>query len=254
MSLLKETQWLQLTDIVLSINEIIDEVDMRRCFLERLRHLIPYEMGDFYLLDPSHAALLVRPVGVDYPVEKQKAYDDVYQVIDYARPLLSLARPVVYRDTDLLEDEEREKTDFYREYLFPAGLHFVASIILCRTSESLGVVNLHRQREAGNFSETEMFILRQIEPHLSNRLWHLKHFVNQSDIHPEKRQQLLASQYSLSTREMEVFQGLLAGMSNNEIAQKLFVADDTVKKHIGRIYHKTGVKTRSQLIALFIRH
>ncbi len=252
--MLKEAQWLQLTDIILSINEIIDEADMRRCFLERLRHLVPYEMGDFYLLDPGHAALLVRPVGVDYPIDKQKAYDETYHVVDYARPLLSLARPMVYRDTDLLEHEEREQTDFYQEYLLPAGLHFVASIIFWREGEALGVVNLHRCQAAGDFSELEMFILRQLEPHLSNRLWHLKHFVLQSDLNPEKRRQLLASQYQLSQRETEVFYRLLSGLSNSEIARELFVSDDTIKKHIGRIYQKTGVRTRSQLIALFIRH
>ncbi len=45
---------------------------------------------------------------------------------------------------------------------------------------------------------------------------------------------------------------LVAGRSNTEIAQLLFLAPKTVKNHINRIFTKLQVTTRSQAIALWL--
>jgi DNA-binding NarL/FixJ family response regulator len=52
----------------------------------------------------------------------------------------------------------------------------------------------------------------------------------------------------LTGREMEVLALIAAGLSNQEIAERLTVALSTVKKHINRIYDKLGVKRRTQAI------
>ena len=52
----------------------------------------------------------------------------------------------------------------------------------------------------------------------------------------------------LSERELEVLGLIAAGLSNQEIAQKLVVALSTVKKHINNIYTKLGVKSRTQAL------
>ncbi len=53
---------------------------------------------------------------------------------------------------------------------------------------------------------------------------------------------------SLSKKEREVFQHILAGKSNKEIASTLFVEVTTVKSHIGKIYQKLGVSSRKEAI------
>jgi len=54
----------------------------------------------------------------------------------------------------------------------------------------------------------------------------------------------------LSARELEVLDLIAAGYSNAEIAQRLFIALGTVKRHINNIYGKLSVKSRTQAIAL----
>ncbi len=54
----------------------------------------------------------------------------------------------------------------------------------------------------------------------------------------------------LSQRERELLKFLLAGLSNKEIADKLFLAEQTVKNHLSIIYSKLNVKNRSQALAL----
>jgi DNA-binding CsgD family transcriptional regulator len=56
--------------------------------------------------------------------------------------------------------------------------------------------------------------------------------------------------YKISKREEEVIQELCAGRTNKEISQALFISLQTVKDHIYRIYQKTDVKNRVQLINL----
>jgi LuxR family maltose regulon positive regulatory protein len=50
----------------------------------------------------------------------------------------------------------------------------------------------------------------------------------------------------LSERELEVLQLLVEGASNQEIAQALVIARDTVKRHVSHIFSKLGVQNRIQ--------
>jgi LuxR family maltose regulon positive regulatory protein len=52
----------------------------------------------------------------------------------------------------------------------------------------------------------------------------------------------------LSQREMEVLRLLVAGLSNREMAGKLFLSLGTVKTHIHNIYGKLGVRNRAEAI------
>jgi LuxR family maltose regulon positive regulatory protein len=53
----------------------------------------------------------------------------------------------------------------------------------------------------------------------------------------------------LSEREIEVLQLISEGLSNREIAQKLFLSVSTVKVHTYNTYSKLGVHSRTQAVA-----
>ncbi|PDQ35412.1 MAG: hypothetical protein B5766_06195 [Candidatus Lumbricidophila eiseniae] len=52
----------------------------------------------------------------------------------------------------------------------------------------------------------------------------------------------------LTAREISIVSLLLLGMTNQEIAGKLFLAEQTVKSHFGRIMAKWGVRDRVQVV------
>ncbi len=57
-------------------------------------------------------------------------------------------------------------------------------------------------------------------------------------------------EYGISAREREIIPLLNQGLSNREIAEKLFVSLATVKTHLHNIYEKTGTKSRYELFNL----
>lgn len=68
-----------------------------------------------------------------------------------------------------------------------------------------------------------------------------------------KRSEVQFEALGLSPREIEVVLLALEGKRNKEIAETLFVSENTIKTHLARIFAKTGVKARSELFALFLR-
>ncbi len=60
----------------------------------------------------------------------------------------------------------------------------------------------------------------------------------------------LPEHYGITKREAEIIDLVIQGNSNNEIAEKLFITIGTVKTHLYRIFKKTGVKNRYELIHL----
>jgi DNA-binding NarL/FixJ family response regulator len=57
----------------------------------------------------------------------------------------------------------------------------------------------------------------------------------------------------LTAREIEVLQKVAQGNRNRDIAEKLFIAEETVKIHIKHIMDKLGARDRTQAVAIALR-
>jgi DNA-binding NarL/FixJ family response regulator len=68
-----------------------------------------------------------------------------------------------------------------------------------------------------------------------------------------KQQQETPKVVALTERERDVLRCLIAGTSNEQIAQELFITVATVKAHLTTIFNKLGVKNRSQAILAVVQ-
>jgi LuxR family maltose regulon positive regulatory protein len=106
---------------------------------------------------------------------------------------------------------------------------------------------LHRAQGKTNQAQDDLRHAEQVAGVIANR------FLNES-ISRTRRE--IADKSSLSQslieplteRELEVLYLICAGKSNQEIADELFIALDTVKRHANNLYGKLGVKRRAQAI------
>jgi len=83
----------------------------------------------------------------------------------------------------------------------------------------------------------------------------------QPSLSPEATQVLIQGitepsqpQSDMTEREREILALMVEGKSNNEIAKCIFVSQSTVKFHVSNILSKLGVSSRTEAVALAIKH
>jgi DNA-binding CsgD family transcriptional regulator len=57
-------------------------------------------------------------------------------------------------------------------------------------------------------------------------------------------------QLGITPRELEILAAIAAGLSNREIAEKLFVSENTVKTHSSRLFEKLNARRRTQAVQI----
>ena len=58
----------------------------------------------------------------------------------------------------------------------------------------------------------------------------------------------ISNEHLLSKRELQVYQHIICGESQKEIADKLYICVRTVKFHSGNIYQKLNVRNKAELL------
>ena len=71
----------------------------------------------------------------------------------------------------------------------------------------------------------------------------------QTDLKMELIQSDVINQFGISKRELEVLELMATGLSNQEIADKLFVSLNTVKTHAANLFVKLDVSRRTQAVS-----
>ncbi len=123
-----------------------------------------------------------------------------------------------------------------------------AYVIILTTFD--GDVEIRRALQAG----ARAYLLKSMKP--SEMLEVIRQVHNgKKRILPEIADQL--SQYFadevLTSREIEVLEQIAGGNRNRDIAEKLFITEETVKVHVKHIMEKLGASDRTQAVAIGVR-
>ena len=65
---------------------------------------------------------------------------------------------------------------------------------------------------------------------------------------PFERDEARLEQLGITPRELEILEAMAAGFSNREIAERLFVSENTVKTHTARLFDKLSARRRTQAV------
>ncbi len=67
---------------------------------------------------------------------------------------------------------------------------------------------------------------------------------------PFTRNTARLAELAITPRELEILEAVAAGLSNREIAERLFVSENTVKTHASRLFDKLGARRRTQAVQI----
>jgi two-component system, NarL family, response regulator LiaR len=65
---------------------------------------------------------------------------------------------------------------------------------------------------------------------------------------PFNRNEARLQELGITPRELEILEAMAAGLSNREIAERLFVSENTVKTHAARLFDKLSARRRTQAV------
>ena len=62
------------------------------------------------------------------------------------------------------------------------------------------------------------------------------------------RDEARLAELGITPRELDILEAMAAGLSNREIAERLFVSENTVKTHAARLFDKLSARRRTQAV------
>lgn len=241
MKSLEAKDYLVLNNIIYRIYATENFDKMRKEFLEQMKLVLDFDSADFYLAGTKGDGL-TRPVAYNCIVDR-----DIWEgVEDYRRALWHGGKTMVYRETDMLPDEEREATEIYRKLYLPNNWHYSLQMVLAWNQRFTAVVTFYRNVGREDFQYDDIFIADMLKEHLSLRIW--QEMCRGSFSDGRMSVETAADRFALTRREESILRYLVSGADNSRTCEELSISMNTLKKHMVNIYRKMGVNSR---IALF---
>jgi DNA-binding CsgD family transcriptional regulator len=262
MTVLSEKDYREVLDLVYMANTCQDIEHFVTNFLPAVSRSFRSEIATFHLLqgDPQ------RPVVVesrgfysdsDSSAEDKynpKLYKDYYyQQSPLLKEAISSSKQVL-KIAAVMSLKDWEKNEFFYDFILPQHLYWELFLGLRWENKLAGVVTLWRQRKQEDFQESDLIKSEILAPHLmlvvhnlcnSNVLRGINGETPGYDI--EKIKEKFIDNFHLSEREAEILDGVITGMSYDEIANKCFISRFTVHSHVKNIYSKIGIHNRIDL-------
>lgn len=144
---LETNDWILLNSIIYKILIMENMTQMRTQLLEQLRMLVDFDSADFYLAPADGEFKLTSPMFYNCKEDLSEVYDG----IDYSRGILYSGKTIIYRETDIMPDEKRAETGYYKKVYKPNNWHYSLQMIMAREKEFVGVITLYRTLGKENY-------------------------------------------------------------------------------------------------------
>ncbi|HEY8889686.1 MAG TPA: helix-turn-helix transcriptional regulator [Clostridium sp.] len=248
MTVLTHNEWCQINSIITKVYSCKNIITLRGDLLAEIRKLVPYQKAFFDLGDNKGSNnIFFDPIAVDMSDTNLDNYYTHFEPLDYALWVLSQNSAIIYRDTDLIPNGLREKSLFCNEWLKPMDVFYCGGTSIVENGTLFGSITLMRSKNTGDFSDHDLEVCSILNSHLCrcfrqtfpNGISYKSSTLIENDI---------MNKYRLTQREYEILPMLNAGMHNSEISSKLFISENTTKKHVAHIFEKLNVSSRSQLV------
>lgn len=262
MALLSEKDYRDLLDLVYLANSCQDIEQFVTHFLPAVSRSFRSEIATFHLLQGSPERPVIGESRSFYAGMNDSTEDTynpkIYKEYYYQQsPLLKAAissSQQVLKIAAVMSQKNWERHEFFIDFILPQNLYWELFLALRWENRLAGVVTLWRQRKQEDFIDSDLLKGEILAPHLTQVVHNLCHAnllrspsgeIIGYDI--EKIKKKFINNFHLSKREAEILDGVINGMSYDEIADKCFISRFTVHSHIKNIYSKIGIHSRIDL-------
>lgn len=221
---------------------------MREQLMNKLNLFLPFDAASFYLSSYEDDQKLCSPLLYNLDEKFGENYLANYEHLDYSKGLMFTGRSMVYRESDIIPDEKRVTTDYYQTFYAPYSFHDSLHLSIASDGRFLGILSLFKNKDKPNYNHDDIEKLGLFTAHLEARL---ARDLKQKHSSADKLSLNEASkQFKLTKRETCALRFLLDGLENEEICQRMFITNNTLKKHILNVYRKLDINNRVQLFKL----
>ena len=249
---IREHEWQFMIKLIARLEWCTTSDEFFSTLYEQLRTLIPYYKGVAFLTDRKDSQGILSS---SYSTKSPDGITDHSFFTKGKYPAWSEyimdSESAVFKQSNIIEPGKWEKTRVYREVWKPQNIYWGLMISLVCNDVPLAVVGFFRSRDQQDFSDREMFILRNLIKPLEAILFRILKKNEGKAVSSDYGLIAAAEKYGLTKRENEIVMAVSEGMSDKEICEKLCIAQTTLNKHISNIYAKTNTHSRLGLIMLF---
>lgn len=246
---LTASDWQDINEIVASIYSTRPTPNLKDV-IERLRVLVGFSKSLTCLIGRrGNSVEFFEYQSSDISDEQLDSYRNHYIYHDFILWYCATPVELTFRESDVISEPYFSSSVFMREWLEPMGVHFGAGINIAGNGKSFANICLYRSLEEGDFTERDLLILRTVNAHLC--ICYRNLFPNGLDsVHFTSGGDLFASRYQLTSRETEVVKLIADGCTRKCLADSALVSENTMKKHLNSIFHKTETTNFSALVQL----
>lgn len=244
--MLAEKEWLFINDVIREVYAANNLRQLGEQFLLLIRKLIPFHSAIFTIIDNGYTVREQQYAAINMDENTIREYNETYAEQDYTNAVLSFPKSTSYRDSDLIREEQKQKTNMYRNWLAPRGIKYGGGLILKLESQLIACITIFRDDKNGMLSDRDLYILDLF-------IGHLEYMVKCLLIEQPNRffDYKTMKQYGeLSQREKEIIPYVLKGYSNDDLSEAFCISQSTAKKHVYSILAKFQVASRGELIKL----
>ena len=136
---------------------------------------------------------------------------------------------MVYRETDLVDDENRKKSSYYQKVYKPNNWHYSMQMILAKDKQFLGVITLYRAVGKENFAYDDIFLAETSggPPVLPSG--------SGAEAPSGEREEMDripgGGAFSVDKAGRDVLRRIMEGKEREEICEELSISVNTLKKH-----------------------
>ncbi|MCK8825419.1 LuxR C-terminal-related transcriptional regulator [Fuchsiella alkaliacetigena] len=242
--------WEAINDFLIKTSQIMDLEDYYQQILKEFKKIIPYQAAHI-IIHKNIEDRFSKFITVNIPSETVQSYIEYYQFIDKLKEkTFDSTNPI--KSTQIMDYSEWKHTEYFSDFLQANNYYYLCGTDVHYQKELLITISLIRNQKSSDFNEEELLYLKTLEPHIANQAYSLIIANISNSFSPNLIAQKLNNNlqsYDLSQRELEVAKLIIKGLTNQQIAAELFISINTVKKHLYKIFNKTKVNSKGELIS-----